>query len=317
MGNSIQFIKPSAILQNYVRDYYMGEFSGTSNADEIEQKPISDGCIELFIGYQNTTSTCYTNTGEAILPTTAIVGAHNLCNAVKAKAMEPDHKQLKFVSVNFTINGFYDIFKIPASELFNGFYETHLVIGNDIRYLQDQLDFSIDNDSRKQILDLFLIKQLNKNFYKRYNIKAGFDIAQIIHSQYGNVRVNQLMNYFKVSERTLQRNIKIALGLSLKEYCKIVRFKYLFEDINVHSTVNWSDVVSKFGYYDQAHMINEFKAATGITPSLFVKYRHKNMFNVGNHLVVVKSGSIYDEIQKVIAESEESYREYCTYWNYN
>jgi AraC-like DNA-binding protein len=317
MDNCIQFIKPSAILQNYVRDYYMGEFSGTSNNDEIEQKPISDGCIELFIGYQNTTSTCYTNTGEAILPTTAIVGAHNLCNAVKAMAMEPDHKQLKFVSVNFTINGFYDIFKIPASELYNCFHETSLVIGNEIRYLQDQLDHSSDNRSRKQILDNFFICQLNKNYHKRYQIKTGFDISRFIHYQKGNIRINQLMAYFRVSERTLQRETKSALGLSLKEYCKIVRFNNLFECVNIYPTVNWSDMVSKFGYYDQAHLINEFKSATGVTPSLFLKYRRKNMFNVGNHLVILKSDVLYDEIKKAISEGEESYQEYYEFKNFN
>jgi AraC-like DNA-binding protein len=307
MSNTIQFLQPSGILRNCIQNYYMGELTGLSDRQEFEQKPISNGCVELFIGYQNTQTTCYTNTGGAIRTQSAIVGAHNLQNNIRGMDMEPESKMLKFVSINFTINGFYDIFKIPSSELYNGFFETYHVIGCDFIQLQEQLDDSIHNNSRKQILDQFLLKQMNRNNHKSYNIKAGFNIANFINECKGDVRVNKLMNDLKVSERTLQRNIKQALGLSLKEYCKIIRFENLFTFINTHPAINWSDIAFQFGYYDQAHMIKEFKSATGITPALFVKHKYKNMFKLGNHIVILKTEAICNEIQIAISQGEESY----------
>jgi len=117
--------------------------------------------------------------------------------------------------------------------------------------------------------------------------------------------MHQLVIETKISERKLQRDFKTALGLSPKEYCKIVRFKNLLNDVNNQKKVNWLDLVCKFGYYDQAHLINEFKSATGISPDVFLKHRNKSIFNIYNHLVI--KPEFFDFVPELIASTEASY----------
>jgi AraC-like DNA-binding protein len=307
MNNSMNIVQPDAILQNYIDTYQLVEINAAPGTDEFEQKPISNGCVEMFIGYHDTINTCYTNSGDPIRMQSALVGAHDLKNLVKGMAMETEPKICKFVSVSFKPHGFYGIFKIPPSELHNNFIDSNHLLGNDIKQLTAQLDDAKDHTQRKIDLDLFFISQLTKNRHKNYNIRAGFDIAVFIRHCKGNIRVNQLINEFKITERTLQRSLKTALGYTPKEYCKIIRFNNLINHVYTSQDINWLDMVNQFGYYDQAHMINEFKNATGITPDVFLKNKNKNIFKIANHLVILKPNMVYNEVYETM--SQASYME--------
>lgn len=304
MANSVQFVLPDKTLLNYIQYYYMADLMGSPERDGLEQKTLSSGCVEMFIGYQDTKGTSFTGSINAVQTELAIVGAHDLKNNIKVM-MGSENNTLKFISISFKPKGFYDIFKIPSSEIYNGIFASNEVLGNEIKYLQEQLDNTRNNNDRKHCLDSFLLKQLNRNKYRRYNIRVGFEIVDYIELNEGSISSNQIMEEFKISDRSSQRNFKLALGLSLKEYCKITRFQNLFDLINTSNHINWADMVSRFGYYDQAHMINEFRNATDITPSVFMKYKNSNIFKIGNHLAILKKEIDYTLVREVIAKAEE------------
>ncbi|MEQ8475848.1 helix-turn-helix transcriptional regulator [Fulvivirga sp.] len=93
----------------------------------------------------------------------------------------------------------------------------------------------------------------------------------------GNVRLNQLYEELGVSERTLERQFKKAIGLSPKFYSRIIRFTYIFFQIK-RGKEPWLDITYDSGYYDQAHFIKNFKEFTGESPSAY-GFEEKNMAN--------------------------------------
>lgn len=305
MGNSIQFILPTGILQKYIDIYYFIELNVQAGANEFVQKPISNGCIELFISYQNSMGTCYTNQGVAVRVSSAIIGTHNLKNNLFAKALESTPNVLKFVDINFKINGFYDIFKMPPSALYNGVFEADLIIGPDIKLLQSQLDEAKCLTEKKNFVELFLIRHYIKNRHKNFKIETGFKIAEFIRYKNGNVRIQQIVSEFSVAERTLQRGLNNTLGLSPKELSKIVRFNKLLNFISNKKKINWSDIVSYFGYYDQTHFINEFKATTCFTPEVFMNNKNVTIFKVTNHLVTLKPSVVSGEVHHIMELGHE------------
>jgi AraC-like DNA-binding protein len=310
MSSYIQFLQPAGVLQKYINHYYIVELSGGSGMNEFEQKPISNGCVEMFIGYHNTIGTCYTNNGNTLRIRSAVVGAHDLKNSVKGIAFDFPPETFKFVSICFKPEGFYEIFKIPTFEIYNSFVDTNDLFGNDIKELQNQMDDANDINERKTYLDQYFINQVEKNNLKHYTFSSGLNTIDIINFYKGMIKMPQLADEIKVSERTIQRNFKTALGISPKEYCKIIRFKNLLDYINQQPRINWFDMVSLFGYYDQAHLINEFKSATGITPEVFIKYRNKSVFKVDNHLVIIKPNLIQNEVSATMTNGEASYKQY-------
>ncbi|MFD8231776.1 helix-turn-helix domain-containing protein [Streptomyces sp. NPDC059696] len=71
--------------------------------------------------------------------------------------------------------------------------------------------------------------------------------------------------------RTLTRRCTDQLGLAPKRYARIRRFQRLLRRVNAgHGPPDWAALAADCGYHDQAHLIHEFRALAGITPTAYV-----------------------------------------------
>ena len=55
-----------------------------------------------------------------------------------------------------------------------------------------------------------------------------------------------------------------------KRFCRIRRFQKALGDIQVRRKIEWTDVAYANGYCDQAHLIHDFRAFSGLTPSAYL-----------------------------------------------
>ena len=69
--------------------------------------------------------------------------------------------------------------------------------------------------------------------------------------------------------RTLERRITSEVGLSPKVLQRILRFRRAFRLLDSTSPGRWGPVAAAAGYYDQAHMIRDFRSFAGATPTAF------------------------------------------------
>lgn len=83
---------------------------------------------------------------------------------------------------------------------------------------------------------------------------------------------------FAVSYRQLQRDFLSVMGLTPKEYVGILRFDQAFKLLNEY---NLTEAALNAGYWDQAHMIRDFKKMSGFTPAHIKKL---NVFYMINEL---------------------------------
>lgn len=61
----------------------------------------------------------------------------------------------------------------------------------------------------------------------------------------------------------------IDLGLSPKMLGRVLRFQHVLKLNDNDGSASWSDLAYKSGYCDQAHLVREFRAFTGITPGMY------------------------------------------------
>jgi AraC-like DNA-binding protein len=73
-----------------------------------------------------------------------------------------------------------------------------------------------------------------------------------------------------VSHGHLDRLFTEHVGLSPRTLARILRMRRLLEGIDVHGVVGWADKAAELGWFDQAHLIRDFKRHTGVTPSQYV-----------------------------------------------
>lgn len=70
-----------------------------------------------------------------------------------------------------------------------------------------------------------------------------------------------------IGQRQLQRRFKVAVGLTMKQFARIRRLRSTLGPILTTPDLSWASVAAEFGYSDQAHLIREFVALAGMTPT--------------------------------------------------
>jgi len=69
-----------------------------------------------------------------------------------------------------------------------------------------------------------------------------------------------------VSERHLRRVFRETVGVSPKAFARIARFHRALGAAREDGRAGWAGIAATAGYYDQAHLIAEFRAIAGVTP---------------------------------------------------
>jgi AraC-like DNA-binding protein len=82
-------------------------------------------------------------------------------------------------------------------------------------------------------------------------------------------RVRELADELGVSERQLRRDFDAVVGLSPTRFLRILRLRRALHDARASRQPEWAAIAERHGYFDQAHLIADFRALTGRTPNAF------------------------------------------------
>ena len=86
-------------------------------------------------------------------------------------------------------------------------------------------------------------------------------------------RVPELAAELGLSERQLRRGFDRVIGLSPKHYLRVVRFRRALHEARSSHRRDWAAIAERTGYYDQAHLIADFREMAGMTPSALLGLR--------------------------------------------
>jgi AraC-like DNA-binding protein len=85
-----------------------------------------------------------------------------------------------------------------------------------------------------------------------------------------SANVNSVAVDLGVSERHLRRVFRETLGVSPKAFAQLARFHRALRAAREDSRASWASIAAATGYYDQAHLIAEFRAIAGVTPRVLL-----------------------------------------------
>jgi AraC-like DNA-binding protein len=90
-------------------------------------------------------------------------------------------------------------------------------------------------------------------------------IAGIV-AAHGSVDVDIIARAANLSPRQFRRRCLEATGLSPKHLCRVLRFRRASEIAAGEPGLKWSLIAADAGYFDQAHLIRDFREFTGRSP---------------------------------------------------
>ena len=83
----------------------------------------------------------------------------------------------------------------------------------------------------------------------------------------GGTPLRELAEKLGVTLRTLERRVTADTGLGPKPLQRVLRFRSALRYLEQTPRGQWSSAAIRAGYYDQAHMIREFRGFAGMAPS--------------------------------------------------
>ena len=88
----------------------------------------------------------------------------------------------------------------------------------------------------------------------------------------GALEISELCAHTAVSARRLERLFARSMGASPKAFSGLVRYQLLWREMVTSGAFNVLDAVEKYGYSDQAHLLNDFRKRHRMNPTQALEY---------------------------------------------
>ncbi|ADW68324.1 helix-turn-helix domain-containing protein [Granulicella tundricola] len=176
---------------------------------------------------------------------------------------------LQVFSIRFSPVGFRALFGIPASALRDRALEAEHVLGREIVEMHGQLA-AVGPAQWESVAEQYLLKRARALGISAES-RVAHQAAAAMQRSRGKMAVAKIAAGSAVSTRHLERLFHEQIGVSPKVFGRLLRLDHALELAGSGS--NWAEVANSCGYFDQSHLVRDFRAMTGATPLEFAALR--------------------------------------------
>ncbi len=177
--------------------------------------------------------------------------------------------ELKVFTIRFSPVGFRSIFGVPAEAIRDTATCSELVLGSAVLALEALLSQAEDLNM-PSLAETFLLKHLaRQRVDARVNLVRNMTAA--IQSPGRTLTLADVASEHDMSPRKMERLFQEFVGISPKLFERLHRTKRAVALKRAYPCWHWSSVAAAVGYFDQAHLIREFRSQNGSTPGAFLR----------------------------------------------
>jgi AraC-like DNA-binding protein len=248
---------PSETLRPFVECFWTRESARAAPrkalaASSAVHRVLPDGCIDVVLAFS----------GRADEPESAMV-VGTMTKALVLDAAAPEC----FVGVRFRPAKAAAFLSLPASEI----TDLHVSLDDvwrDAADVRAALAVGSDAVARVCAFDRVLTSRLTP---RASGAQPDVDeaVRRIIEAG-GSLGITRLAPALGVSRQHLARRFAQLVGVSPKVFARVVRLGRVIERVRAVAAdepISWSVLALELGYYDQSHLVDEFREMTGVTPT--------------------------------------------------
>lgn len=172
------------------------------------------------------------------------------------------------IKVGIQPGGLFRLFGIPVSEFEadDKIYES-VYFDKEIPLIIEQLNQAASFEHMVIIIQKWLLGKLHS-----LKKELPIDKALPFLLKKGTLsNITEVASQSCVSIRQLERLFQQRIGHSPQFYARLVRFTKAWILKESNPAINWTNLAYECGYFDQMHLIRDFKEFTGVIPSLIQK----------------------------------------------
>jgi len=168
------------------------------------------------------------------------------------------------VSVAFMPGGMHRLLKMPMQELYDESFDATLLLGREIAEVNEQLQEAQTGLEMKTVVERFFMYKLDHSSLLPWE--------HALKSQLQcNVSIESAASLACLSLRQYERRTKEIMGYSPKVFSRLIRFSNAYRLKERQPHLNWTYIAHTCGYFDQMHLIRDFKEFTGTLPGALAK----------------------------------------------
>lgn len=243
--------QPSESLKRFIKCYWILEDDAAATA---VQTIVPDGRAELIINLASPFEH-QKDQGWQRQPSCFVVGQ------ITGPLMVRPNGPAKILGVRFRPEGARHLLGIPMNELTNSV----VAVAEISPRLQRRLERLGELRSlTAQVAELDRIMS-GCAADAEEDARMGFAVREFERAG-GLIGIERLADRIGLSSRQFERRFRNAVGISPKLFSRMQRFQLIFQVMD-QPQANWIDTAIQCGYYDQAHLIRDFREFSGKTPT--------------------------------------------------
>lgn len=247
--------RPCAALAPYVQCFW----GMTARASApLPHRVLPDGCIDILMDLGS-------GGGREARPSSRL----RVVGAMQRAAVVPLSGEVCSVGIRFRPGGAHPFLRLPVHELTDGQLALASLWSHVAREWEERLWETEGLRARLALLEQLLLRRLPPASPDA----ALAHVVGLIRAARGRLQVESLEDVLGVGSRQLERRFRATVGLAPKVLCRIERMQHAAALLQHRSEISGAELALAAGYYDQAHLIREFRALTGLSPGAYARER--------------------------------------------
>lgn len=257
-----QTYHPKSPLSRFIEFFWMRE---GDSLKAVQTRLLPMGTMELVINLHEDKIPLFDRQSRiqrGVINGTMICGTHSENFIIR------DTNKISVMGVHFKPGGGTSFFELPASELYNERISLEELWKARAAELRDRLAQESTPETRFWVLEQFLMQMLRS---PNYHPAVNFALQQF--QQSANLTIRSITEQTGFSARYFNQLFRDQVGVTPKLFCRIQRFQKVLEMLSAKTPVDWIDIAFTCGYFDQAHLIHDFRAFADCTPTEYLAQR--------------------------------------------
>lgn len=165
-------------------------------------------------------------------------------------------------------------FADKVSEITDGYVSSDYFSCSNFSRLHESVYAQSDFLGRSNVCEQWLLSR-----YQPLERKPFEQALSLIYQASGDIAVAEIAAQVAVSPRHLNRLFRQHIGLSTKTFCQIIRIQ-MASRMLFASHHDSAKMALSLGFFDQAHLLNQFKKQLLSNPSAFLKRYMSDSYNL-------------------------------------
>ena len=247
-------IQPSPLLTPYVKNYWLLRTASNSAA---LARTVPTGMMSLIFHRGSRLLSIHDN---KLHPRAFLTGQERTFADLEYTG------QVDMISVVFRPAGVRAFFDLPINTIYNQRVTAGDIEDKELAGLEYSLTSTEDDGLCVMLIEQFLLKRLC-HLAEHTLLRLDATIHQI---NLGQTDVARLADTACLSRKQFQRVFSEYVGANPKEFARTIRFQRALHILETAPDTTLVELAYECGYFDQSHLIKEFKALSGYTPGEYL-----------------------------------------------